>query len=322
MISVFRTLLFAVLIAGAGHIHAQAWPEKPVRIVTAGSAGTTPDVITRLVADRLGRTFGRPFVVENLVGGAGMLAPRAVARSAPDGYTFVFGGVGYMITDRYMFKDVPYDADRDFVPVAMLYDSAAFIIAVHPDVPVKNVAELIALAKSQPGKLSYGTDIVGATALAGPWFVKVAGIDMIAVPYKSVSQMLQDAVAGRTAMVVNSLANVDALRKAGKLRVIGISAANRFPAAQDVPTIAETLPGFKIVGFGLLSAPAGTPAGIIQRLNREIDLYVREPEYVQRLLSVGITNSGAGTPESLAEFIRNEREIWDKIMKGMDVHPQ
>ncbi|MFM9972279.1 MAG: Bug family tripartite tricarboxylate transporter substrate binding protein [Burkholderiales bacterium] len=301
---------------------AQNWPEKPSRIVLAGGAGTLPDVIVRVVAEHLAKAFGRPFIVENLVGGAGLLAPQAVARAAPDGYSYFFGGVGFIASDKYMFKNPGYDADKEFVPVALLYDSAPFVIAVHPDLPVKSVPELIALAKAQPGKLSYGADTIGATALAGPWFTKVAGVDLISVPYKSIAQMIQDSVAGTTNMVVNSFANVESFRRAGKLRVIGITSSERSPALKDVPTVAESLPGFKIVGVGIMAAPAGTPAAIVQRVNREIDILVKQPDYVQRLLNVGITSGGAGSPQSITEFIRGEREIWDRIMKGMNVQPQ
>jgi tripartite-type tricarboxylate transporter receptor subunit TctC len=316
------TCLLALSCALANPVLAQGWPEKPVRIVLASGPGTVPDVVTRLVAERLTRTVGRPFVIENVLGGAGLLAIQAAARAAPDGYTFFMGGVGFIATDRYMFKNPGYDADRDFVPVALLYDSAPFVIAVHPDQPVKNVAELIALAKAQPGKLSFGSDTVGATALAGPWFARVAGIDMVPVPYKAVGQMLQDAVAGTTPLVVNAFANVEPFRRGGKLRVIGVMSAQRFPTIPDVPTVGEVLPGFKVVGVGMIAAPAGTPAAIIQRVNREIDQMAGVPEYMQRLIGLGTTWSGAGTPQSLAEFMKNEREIWGRIMKELKVQPQ
>lgn len=317
-----KALLALASVATIFPAAAQTWPEKPSRIVLAGGPGTLPDVIVRVTADHLSRAFARPFVVENLVGGAGLLAPQAVARAAPDGYTYFFGGVGFIASDKYMFKTPGYDADREFVPVALLYDSAPFVIAVHPDLPVKSVPELIALAKAQPGKLSYGADTIGATALAGPWFTKVAGVDIVSVPYKSIAQMISDSVAGTTNMVVNSFANIESFRRAGKLRVIGITSSERSPALKEVPAVAESLPGFKIVGVGILAAPAGTPVAIVQRVNREIDVLVKQPEYVQRLLNVGITSSGAGTAQSIAQFIRSEREIWDRIMKGMNVQPQ
>ena len=320
--ALLNALLGTALLAAGGVAQAQSWPERPGKVLLGTGPGTIPDLVTRMVAERMGRAFGKPFVVENLVGGGGMGAAQAAARSAPDGYTFFTAGIGFIATDRYMFKSVPYDTDRDFTQVALLYDSAPFAIAVRPDTPVKNVAELIALAKAQPGKLSYGADSVGATAIIGEWFNKVAGVQIAAIPYKSVAQMLSDALSGQTQVVFNTVANMDNFRKAGKLRVIGVSSARRLPFLDDIPAISETLPGFRMVGVGIMAAPAGTPAAIIQRVNREVDAMEREPEYINLLQSFGITSSGAGTPQSIAEFIRAERENWDRVMKGLDVQPQ
>ena len=199
--ALLNALLGAALLAAGGVAQAQSWPERPGKVLLDTGPGTIPDLVTRMVAERMGRAFGKPFVVENLVGGGGMIAAQAAARSAPDGYTFFTAGIGFIATDRYMFMSVPYDTDRDFTQVALLYDSAPFAIAVRPDTPVKNVAELIALAKAQPGKLSYGADSVGATAIIGEWFNKVAGVQIAAIPYKSVAQMLSDALSGQTQVV-------------------------------------------------------------------------------------------------------------------------
>jgi tripartite-type tricarboxylate transporter receptor subunit TctC len=305
-----------------GSASAQSWPERSGRIITGAGPGSVPDIVARMVGERMTRAFGRPFIVENVMGGGGLIAAQNAARAAPDGYTFFTAGVGFIATDRYMFKSVPYDTDRDFVPVAMLYDSAPFAIAVRPDLPVRTVAELIALAKAQPGKLSSGSDSVGVTAIVGQWFNKVTGADITLVPYKTVAQMLADAVGGSTHMVFNSVANVDSFRKAGKLRVIGISADRRLPFMADIPTIGETVPGFKIVGVGIMAAPAGTPPSIVQRVNREMDAFEKEPAYTERLQSFGIATSGAGTPQSIAEFIRAERALWDQVLKGLNVQPQ
>ncbi len=322
MPSFIRTAAVALLAAASAAASAQNWPERSGKIITGAGPGSVPDIVARMVGDRMTKAFGRPFVVENVMGGGGMIAGQNAARSAPDGYTFFTAGVGFIATDRYMFKSVPYDTDKDFTQVALLYDSAPFAIAVRPDLPVKTVSDLIALAKSQPGKLSYGADSVGVTAIVGEWFNKVAGTQIVAIPYKTVAQMLTDAVGGQTQMVFNSVANVDTFRKAGKLRVIGISAGRRLPFMSDIPTIGETLPGFKIVGVGIMAAPAGTPAAIVQRVNREMDAFEKEAEYQSRLESFGIATSGAGTPQSIAEFIRSERELWDRIMKGLNVQAQ
>ena len=326
MRNTFRTICIllgaAALLATAGGAAAQAWPAKPVRMICPVSAGTTSDIALRMIADRLSQAFSRQFYVDNVLGGMGLIATQTAARAAPDGYTFYLAGVGVLAADRHMFKTLPYDPERDFVPVAVLYDSAAFAVAVHPDVPAKSVTELIALAKAQPGKLSYGSDSVGVTSIPGIWFNKVAGTDILPVPYKSPAQMMQDVVAGRTQVVFTTVALLDPFRKAGKLRVLAVTSARRFPAWGDVPTISETLPAFnKIVGIGLLIAPAGTPADILQRFNRELDVILREPDVVQRLLSFGYTvsPSGAGTPQGIADFMRAERENWDKMLSGVNM---
>ncbi len=301
---------------------AQSWPEKTVRFISPVSTGTAQDTSIRLVADRLTQALGRSFVVDNMPGGAGLIAAQTAARAEPDGYTYFLGGVGVIAADRHFFKSLPYNPDRDFTPVAMIYDASAFVVAVHPDVPAKTVPELIALAKAQPGKLSYGTGTVGVLSIPGQWFNKVAGTQMVAVPYNNAAQMMQDAVAGRTQVLFTTIGAVEPFRKSGKLRVLGVSSIKRFPGLEQIPTIAETLPGYDIVGIGILMAPAATPAAIVQRLNREIDRIVRDPDFVQRLVGIGMTTSGAGTPQSLVEFMRAQRENWDRMLTGVHIEPQ
>ncbi len=352
---------------------AQSWPEKTVRFISPVSTGTAQDTSIRLVADRLTQALGRSFVVDNMPGGAGLIAAQTAARAEPDGYTYFLGGVGVIAADRHFFKSLPYNPDRDFTPVAMIYDASAFVVAVHPDVPAKTVPELIALAKAQPGKLSYGTGTVGVLSIPGQWFNKVAGTQMVAVhpdvpaktvpelialakaqpgklsygtgtvgvlsipgqwfnkvagtqmvavPYNNAAQMMQDSVAGRTQVLFTTIGAVEPFRKSGKLRVLGVSSIKRFPGLEQIPTIAETLPGYDIVGIGILMAPAATPAAIVQRLNREVDRIVRDPDFVQRLVGIGMTTSGAGTPQSLVEFMRAQRENWDRMLSGVHIEPQ
>lgn len=197
------------------------------------SAGTTQDTSVRLVADRLTQSLGRSFIVDNMPGGRGLIAAQTAARAEPDGYTYFLGGVGVIASDRHLFKSLPYNPDRDFVPVAMIYDAAAFVVAVHPDLPAKSVPELITLAKSQPGKLSYGTGTVGVLAMPGLWFNKLAGTELVAVPYNNSAQMMQDAVAGRTQVLFTTIGAVEPFRRAEKLRVLGVSSIKRFPGSSS-----------------------------------------------------------------------------------------
>ena len=301
---------------------ARDWPERPVRLIAPVSSGTSLDVALRIVADRLSKALSATFHVENIVGGAGLVAAQTAARAEPDGYTFYLAGVGVIAADRHLFKSLPYDPDRDFAPVAIIYDSSAFAIALHPDVPAKSIPELIALAKTQPGKLSYGTGSVGVLGIPGEWFNKVAGTNVVAVPYTSSPQMLQDALAGRTQMIITTIGVLASLKEADRLRVLAVTSAQRFPGWADVPTVGETLPGYRIVGIGILVAPAATNREIVQRLNREIDQIVRQPDVVRQLHSLGMTNSGAGTPQSVAEFMRVERENLDHVLNSLGVQPR
>jgi len=309
-------------VTAAPHASAQNWPERPVRLIAPVSSGTALDTILRIVADRLSKAFGATFYVENVVAGVGLVAAQTAARAEPDGYTFYLAGVGVIAADRHLFKSLPYDPERDFTPIAIIYDNSAFAMAVHPGMPAKSVPDLIALAKAQPGKLSYATGSVGVLSIPGEWFNKLAGTEILAVPYRNSPQMLQDAVAGVTQMIITTIGVLAPLKEAGQLRVLAVTSAQRFPGWPDVPAVAETLPGYRIVGIGILVAPAATNRDIVRRLNREIARIMREPDVVQQLYTLGMTNSGAGTPESVAEFMRSERENLDHVLGSLNIQPQ
>ncbi len=314
-------LLSALALICANPAAAQNWPVKPVRLIISVALGTAPDLVVRLLADSLTKPLGRTVIVENVAGGAGQIAAQAAARAAPDGYTYFLAGLNHIAIDRLMFKSLPYDPERDFAIVGKVYDSGAIAIAVPPDLPVKNLPELIALAKAQPGRMSYGAD--GSLGpIIGQYFTKTAGVDIVAVPYKGPAQMLQDAAQGRTQMVFGSIAALETYRKNARLKVLAVGTPNRFPGLEDIATFSETLPGFRAGGTGILVTPTGTPIAIIQRMQRELDPIIRNPEYQQRLLSFGFTSSNAGTPESIAEFIRGERELWEKIVRTVGLQRQ
>ena len=316
-------LPLAVGLLLAGQAAAQSWPAKPVRLIVNVGPGVPPDLVMRFVADRLATRLGRPFVVDNVLGGGGITAGLAMAQAAPDGYTFYLGGVGIAATDRYMFKSLPYDPDKDFAPVAVLYDSTTFGLAVSPDLPVKSMGDLITLAKSQPGKLSYGSEAAGVQAITGQYFNLRAGINMVWVPYKAPPQMLTDAVAGRLPVIWASMLQLEQFLASGKLRVLAISRDKRLPAHDSIPAVAETFPGFRVVGVGILFAPSRTPADIIQKLNGEIDAIVRDGEYQKRLQSFGFTSlAGAGTAGEIAQFMKSERDNWGNVFKSVKIEPQ
>ncbi len=318
-----KPIVFAVLAAAllAGEAAAQAWPAKPVRFLIPNGPGGAPDLIARMWADRMSRGFGQSFVVENNPAGAGLLAPQAAAKSPPDGYTFLFGSIVSLVTNVHAYKSLPYDPARDFTAVGMLVDISPVVVAVHPDVPAKTLQELIALAKAQPGKLSFAADL-GFPGIVGRWMNKVAGTDMVHVPYKLAATSLQDTVSGRVPVIIMSLAPVQPFARSGKLRLIALTSQKRFPGMEDVAAAGELLPGFSAEGWFCVVAPAGTPADIVQRLNRETEEFTKQPDVVAKLRSLALDTSGAGTPQSTAEFIRRERERWGRIMKEIGIQPQ
>ncbi|MFM9972273.1 MAG: Bug family tripartite tricarboxylate transporter substrate binding protein [Burkholderiales bacterium] len=318
----FLGIVVLSMLLNAGMTLAQSWPTKPIRFIVPTPAGTSPDSIARLLTDKLSRALGQAVVPENITGAGGLIASRTAARAAPDGYTLYFSGTGALITDRYTQKNLGYDADKDFVLIAMIYEEGSLGLAVHPDVPVKTLPDLIALAKQQPGKLSYGTTSVSLLILFGQWITKLAGIDMLAVPYKAASQQMQDVLAGRIQVIISAPPQIEPFIKTGKLRAIAVDGSRPHPSLPGVANIYETFPGFRMSGMGILAAPTGLPQEIVQRLNPVMDKIVRDPEYVQALLGMGFLINGAGTPPSIAAFLKDRRESWDKVMKGLNVQPE
>lgn len=316
-------LLAALLLAPGTSAVAADWPTKPVRFIIGVPAGSQPDLVARIVADQLSRSLGQQVIVDNVAGGGGLIAAGRAAHATPDGYTYYLGGLSVAATDKWMFKSLPYDPEKDYVPVAMLSDSNAFVLAAHPSLKAKNVPELVALAKAEPGKLSYGFSQIGIVSLIGPWFDKLAGTEMVGIPYKDTGSMLQDTVAGRIPLVYTTFDAVQPYLDNGSLRPLAVTSPQRVPGHDDIQAIAETLPGYRVQGFTIVFAPTGTPKDIIEKLNRAIDPIVKDPAYVKRLLSYGTTiRGGAGTPESIAEFEKQERENWANIFTKLNYQAQ
>jgi tripartite-type tricarboxylate transporter receptor subunit TctC len=223
----------------------------------------------------------------------------------------------------YLFKSLPYDPTKDFAAVAMVCDRGPMVVTVNPDLPVKTVPELIAYGKANPGKLSYAVDATAGFGMAAARLLNKRGqIGMVEIPYRSSPQMAQDTMAGVTQLMVGSMPPVVGAVKAGKLRWIAVSSERRFPGLEDLPTIAETLPGFRIDGWFVVMAPAGTPVAILQRMNRAIDEVVQSPELRQRALGFGLGVSDAGTLESTWNFIKGEQQRWRGLVQELGMQPQ
>jgi tripartite-type tricarboxylate transporter receptor subunit TctC len=319
----FHHCLLAAVLATGSAAHAQStWPAKPVRLLVANSAGSAPDSIARVTADMLGRATGQSWIVDNRAGGEGIIAAEAAAKAAPDGYTFFFATVTTIAVTPHLRKSLPYDPLKDFTPVAMVVDSGPCAIAVHTDVPVKSLPELIALSKASPAKLSYSVTVAFLGA-AGSWLTNATRMDMVPVAYKDTPQAIQDAMAGRVPVMLNALATVEQVVRSGKMRMIAVTSANRVPSWPDVPTVAETVPGYEANGWLSLAARAGAHADIVNRVNREMNAIVRNGEYRQRLEKLSWFNlEGASSPQSMSEFYRSEFTKWGTILREAGVKPQ
>jgi tripartite-type tricarboxylate transporter receptor subunit TctC len=299
----------------------QAWPSKPVKVITATATGGTLDITARLFAEQMARVTGQSWVIENRTGGLGIPGTVAAARAAPDGYTFFVGSTENFVLTPKLQKDVPYDPAADFVHVAVLIDTTAFAIAVNSDVPAKNLRELIALAKSQPGKLSYA--VTGSTAdMIGRWINKQAGIEVEQIFYKAVAQSIPDVSAGRVHYTINALPPMEPLIKTGKLRVLAMTSATRLPGWDSVETVNETIPGLFLSGLLALSGPTGIPLEIQRRVNQEASLILTNTNILQKSSAYGWFNrQPARSLQETGDFVRVERERWNKVIDGLGIKP-
>ena len=320
-----RSLLsafFVASIAAAALAHAQTWPTRPVKVIVSQAAGGAPDTICRLVTDRLAKALGQQFVVDNRPGSGNIIGAQAAARSAPDGYTLFFATAAALVTNPYTFKSLPYDPVRDFTPVATVAKGPFFVLA-HPSVPVKTLAELVAYDKANPGKLAFATDGPrNFSGMVAAWLNKLMGTQILAVPYANMPQGVQDTLAGRTQLVVLAVPAAAPFIKRGDLRPIAETFARRIPGYESVPPIAETYPGFEFIGWFAFVAPAGTPADIVQKMNRSIDQVLQDPEVSQRLATLGFYTDGGDTPEGTGRFIRSELANWGRIVKEIGMQPE
>ena len=308
-----------VLALPAATAHAQAWPSKPIKWILSQPAGAGPDVVARYVAEHLGRALGQPIVIENRPGGQNVIGAQAAARSAADGYTLYYGTTAAIVTNSYTFKNLPYDPQKDFVPVGLIGKSP-FMIAASPAANVKTLAEAMALAKAQPDKVAIGTE--GPKTFSGFLAAMVAsmgGVTITQVPYTKGSEAIQDAIGGRTQFVCLPTAALLPQVKAGRLVALAVSSPQRLVGLPDTPAIAETYPGFEYTGWHALFAPAGTSLEVVARINGELDRILRNPEVVERMLAMGLSAEGTGNSQAVAGFVRAEHERWAKIVKSIGI---
>ena len=294
---------------------AQSYPSKPIRIIVPFPVGGIADIYSRLIGNRFGELWGQPVLVENRTGAGGNIAADMVARAAPDGYTLVMGSIGTHAVNVTLFSKLPYDPVKDFAPVALAVDAEG-LLAVHPSVAASNVPELIALARSRPGGLTYASAGAGtASHLAGELFKSMAKVDMVHVPYKGNVPALTDLLAGQTSLIFATMPTALPHAKAGKLRALATIGDSRAAASPELPTVSESLPGFVVSNWVGFFAPAGTPADIVARLNAETRNFMQSKEITARLASEG-ARFVPMTPDQFGNFVKAEIAKWAPVVKA------
>ena len=306
------SLLFAVC------AHAQ-YPSKPLRIVVPFAPGGSTDIFARLLGERLSVVLSQPVLIENRAGASGNIGAESVAKSAPDGYTVLMATTGVMAINNALFKNMSYDAAKDLEPV-LFVASITNVLSVPADLPAKNVAELVALAKKDPGKLTFASSGAGSsTHLSAELFKSMAGIDVVHVPFKGSGQALVDVIAGRVTMIFDNMPSALPHIKGGKLRALGVTGSRRSGALPEIPTIAEAgVAGYESLSWSGLAVPAGTPRDIVARLNREGAAILATADMKQKLADQGADAIG-GPPEAFAAHIRTEREKWSRLVRERNI---
>jgi tripartite-type tricarboxylate transporter receptor subunit TctC len=301
---------------------AQSYPSKAIRIIVPFVPGGPTDIQARWAAQQLNAAFGQPVIVDNRGGAGGVPGTEAVVKSAPDGYTLLAGNPGPLTIAPSVRAHMPYDTLRDLAPIMLIAKSASCLSA-HPSLPAKNVKELVAFAKSRPGKINYGSPGVGTVGhLATELFATQAGVKLNHIPYKGASQYTIDLIAGHIELAIIQFAGCAPLVQQGKIRALGATSRKRTPLMPNLPTIAEQgIPGFESYNWNGVLAPAGTPRAIIIRINEVLAKQLATPEGQELYLSQGHEPGGDG-PEEYAAFLRAEIEKWGKVAKAANIREQ
>jgi len=318
-----RSLLAAgmagVLLAAAPAAWAaEAFPSQPIHLIVPFAPGGGADTNARKIAEPWSKALGQPIVVENKPGAGGTLGASQVAHARPDGYTLLYTTPGQQMTAPFLFKNLSYDPFKDLVSVGKLTEGAN-VLVVTKSLPVRNVQELIDYARAHPGKLGFASSGVGSTShLAGELFKQEAGIDIFHVPYRGTGPARNDLIGGQVPMTIDTLSVYLPQIEAGEVRALGVSTLKRSASAPDIPAIAETLPGFEAFPINYITAPAGTPAAVIEKLNATLNSVMQDPE-VQKNFVMGTTLEGS-TPQQMDELIQSEQRKWKHLIETADIH--
>jgi tripartite-type tricarboxylate transporter receptor subunit TctC len=320
--SVLATGAAALSLPFIGRASAQAqWPNKVVKFVVPFAAGGTTDILGRLMAQKLSEEYGQQFIVENKAGAGGNIGADSVAKSDPDGYTFVVGTPGPHVINQYIYKNQPFDGAKDLSPVVVIA-RVPNLISINPAVKANTLAEFIALAKANPGKLSYASPGNGSTGHVATELLKsMAGIDLVHVPYRGSAPALTDVIGGRVEFSLDNLPAVQPHVEGGKLRALAVTTAKRWPLMPDVPTVAETVPGYEASSWFTIAAPAKTPADIIAKVNKSVNTSMADKEMIDRMRKLGADPVG-GSPDDMAKLIADENVKWKKAIEFAGLKPE
>jgi tripartite-type tricarboxylate transporter receptor subunit TctC len=312
IVSAFAALTLAVFASAAS---AQAWPAKPIKWIVPFAPGGTTDILARTIGEKLARALGQPVIIENKPGAGGGVGAEFTAKAPPDGYTIMGGTISTHAINASLYKSLPYDPIKDFAPITLIARVPNMLV-VNPDVPAKNVAELIALMKANPGKYTFASSGNGTSQhLSGELFKAMAGVEMQHIPYKGSPPALQDVVAGQVTMTFDNITTAWPLAKGGKLRALAVTTAKRASIAPDVPTLAESgLTGYEVGSWQGVFAPAGTPPEIVKRLNAEIVKIINQPDIKEKLVGLG-AEPVANTTEEFGVLVKAEVAKWADVVK-------
>ncbi|MCU0951343.1 MAG: tripartite tricarboxylate transporter substrate binding protein [Burkholderiaceae bacterium] len=308
-------LAAAACLLSAPGVHAQKYPDKPVRVVVPSAAGGAPDALTRLLMAELSKALGQQFVVDNKPGASGQIGMREVASAAPDGYTLGYANVVTMAINRSLLPKLNYDPDKDFAPVALVGFTQNLLV-VNSSVPVKSVKELIEYARQRPGKLNMASAGNGTTShLGGELFKAMSGTFLVHIPYRGSPAAIQDLIGGQAQVMFDNIASIGPHVASGRVRALAVSGESRSPLYPDLPTIAEAgVPGYATTAWGGFVAPARTPPAIVQQLNTALNRILSQPEMKQRLAALGF-ETHVGPPEDLTALARKEAPMWADVVK-------
>jgi tripartite-type tricarboxylate transporter receptor subunit TctC len=299
-----------------------AWPDKPIKWVLSQPPGSGPDNVARLLSERLARTLGQPIVIDNRPGGQNVIGAQAAARSPADGYNFYFATTAALVTNSVLFKTLPYDAQKDFVPVAFIGKSP-FAVLVKAESPVASMQDLIARSKAAPGQFSIANE--GPRSFGGIIARLInarAEARANLVAYSSVGVSVQDVIGGHSDAVVADIASTAQLVRQGRLRMLAVTNARRIPDWSQVPALAELLPGLAMSGWFAVVAPTGTPQAVIARMHTEINALLADREVADRILTLGPIAEPLATPESLGAFLQDERQRWSDAAREIGLLPE